>query len=224
MTVEALRDGSGVVSVELVADKELVRRAANAIIEFETNTADAVGAGWTSTGVTDGADDSRTVVLTKTFATVGEATAILSELSGPDGPFHGLSLTQSRKFGDIRTGLTGEVGLARGIDGLSDTEITRLLNGQVPLPAARTAKLADQLAITLVTKFPGQPQTDTSITVPFDDVSRISVDLRSRDLDLRAQAARRNTWFAFGAAALVFLAFLILLWRRSERERWKRQR
>jgi hypothetical protein len=213
--VQANRDGSGMVIVTATADADLVKRSPNAIIEFTTT--DAVAAGWATDGVQKPADGTRVLVLKKPFGTPEEADRILGELSGPDGPFTNLHLVQSRKFGDIRTTLTGSAGL-ENVNGLSDSAITELLGGKQPL-ASITGPLADQFSITLQVTFPGKASTATDVVVPIGKPAA-AFDLRVRELDARAQAARRNTWIAFVLAGLATAALGWLAWRRFQQRRW----
>jgi hypothetical protein len=212
--VQANRDGSGVVTVTATADADLVKRSPNAIIEFTTT--DAQAAGWTTDGVQKPADGTRVLVLKKPFGTPDEADRILAELSGPAGPFTNLHLTQSRKFGDIRTTLTGTAGL-ENVDGLSDSAITELLGGKKPL-ASITGPLADQFSITLHVTFPGRANNN-EVVVPIGK-SAAAIDLRFRELDSRAQAARRNAWIAFVLAGLATAVLGWLAWRRFQQKRW----
>jgi hypothetical protein len=214
--VVAKPDGSGTVSVTATADADLVRRAPNAIIEF--STADAQAAGWETDGVQKPADGTRVIILTKRFGTPEEADKVLAELSGPAGPFNALHVTQKRSFGDVKTSLTGRAGLEGGIGGLSDSAIVALLGGQQPL-ATVTGPLGEQFSITLSTSFPGNALTPTELKVPIDGTSA-AIDMRARALDLRAQAARRNSWIAFALAAVTVVTFLTIMWRRRENKRW----
>jgi hypothetical protein len=215
--VSAKPDGSGVVTVTATADADLVRRSPNSIIEFTTT--DAVAAGWVTEGIQKPADGTRVIVLSKPFGTPEEADRILAELSGPAGPFSALHLEQSRKFGDVRTTLTGSAGLEGGVGALSDSAITQLLGGQQPL-ASLKGPLADQFSVTLTVSFPGTAQTPTEVNVPIDTGKPAAIDMRARALDLRAQAARRNSWIAFGLAVIVVAVFATLAWRWREKRRW----
>jgi hypothetical protein len=215
--VAANPDGSGAVSVTATADADLVRRAPNAIIEF--STADAQAAGWETVGVQKPADGTRVITLTKRFGTPEEADKVLAELSGASGPFSALHLTQKRSFGDIKTSLTGNASLEGGVGALSDSAIVALLGGQQPL-ATVTGALGEQFSITLTTSFPGTALTTTELKVPIDTGAPVAIDMRARALDLRAQAARRNSWIAFGLAAATVITFLTIMWRRRERRRW----
>jgi hypothetical protein len=215
--VVAKPDGSGSVSVTAIADADLVRRAPNAIIEF--STADAQAAGWATEGVQKPADGTRVIVLTKRFGTPEEADKVLAEISGAAGPFAALHLTQKRSFGDIKTSLVGNASLAGGVGALSDSAIVALLGGQQPLSTV-TGPLGEQFSITLATSFPGKALTVTELKVPVDGGPPAAIDMRARALDLRAQAARRNSWIAFALAAITVVAFASILWRRREKRRW----
>src|SRR5512142_2431548 len=77
-------DGSGVVTVTARADHDLVAAAPSALADLRLD--DIRAAGWTVADPASGADGSVTLTLTKPFRSPAEATAVLAELNGPDGP------------------------------------------------------------------------------------------------------------------------------------------
>ena len=86
-------DGSGAITLTVVADAELVSKAPNlaADLRFE----DATAAGWVLDGPTPTDTGGLQVVLTHDFDTVEEATALLRSLNGSSGPLQSVTITRS---------------------------------------------------------------------------------------------------------------------------------
>lgn len=212
--VSTATDGSGTVVVRAFADAELVGRAPSAFASFATE--DARAAGWQTDGVTETADGGRAITLKKSFGTPEEGSVVLAELSGPGGPFLSLQLVQVRKFGDTRTTLTG-TGSLESVAALGDDSLVALLGGKQPLADQFTGKLADQVSIKLRLTAPGDATTPEEFEVPLDTATPSEFTLQFVAQDLRAQAARRNAWIAFGTAALMVAGFvaLALRWRQK---------
>ena len=206
VTVKVVRDGSGVVTVHVVADKDLIGRAGNALVDLRLD--DATTAGWVLEGPADTAEGGRQLALSKPFHTETEADRILAELSGPAGPLHQFHLDQKRAFAKITTKLTGEVGLDGGAAGLGDSELVQLLGGRQVLDGTVGANLTDQLVVTVKLDGPGKPVGADGTTGPMDGATRTTVALQSVERDDVASAARTKAYLAvtlaIASAALVF--------------------
>ena len=98
-------DGTGTVTVVASADAELVAKAPSALADLRLD--DVRQAGWTVGDPTKAPDGSMSLVLSKRFHTPAEASQILNELNGPNGPLHDLTVTLERSFADVSSSFTG---------------------------------------------------------------------------------------------------------------------
>jgi hypothetical protein len=212
VTVKVVRDGSGIVTLHVIADRELIGRAGNALIDLRLD--DATKAGWVLEGPADTADGGRQLALSKPFRTQAEADRILAELSGPAGPLHQLHLDQKRTFAKITTKLTGDVGLDGGIAGLGDSELVQLLGGRQVLDGTVGANLTDQLVVTVKLNGPGTPAGAAEATGPIDGVTRTPINLQSVERDDVASQARTRAYLAVTLAIAVAALVLYLMKRR----------
>ena len=81
-------------------------------------------------GLHPASDGSVSLTLTKPFRTPGEATAVLAELNGPDGPLRNFVVTLDRSFAKVSSGLTGTVQLSGGLGAFSDAALAQALGSQ----------------------------------------------------------------------------------------------
>jgi hypothetical protein len=225
VTVRVVRDGSGVVTVHLIADKDLIGRAGNALVDLRLD--DATKAGWVLEGPADTAEGGRQLALSKPFRTQAEADRVLAELSGPAGPLHGLHLDQKRTFAKITTKLIGDMGLDGGAAGLGDTELVQLLGGRQVLEGTAGANLTDQLVVTVKLNGPGSPVGTAEATGPMDGVTRTPIALQSIERDAVASTARTRAYIAITLAlAAAGLVFYLMKRRRLAAKRrqlvWRR--
>jgi hypothetical protein len=225
VTVKVVRDGSGVVTVHVIADKDLIGRAGNALVDLRLD--DATNAGWVLEGPADTPEGGRQLALSKPFRTQAEADRILAELSGPSGPFHQLHLDQKRAFAKITTKLTGEVGLDGGAAGLGDSELVQLLGGRQVLDGTVGANLTDQLVVTVKLNGPGNTVGAAEATGPMDGATRTPVALQSVERDDLASRARTKAYVAVTLAiAVAALVFYLMKRRRLAAKRrqlvWRR--
>ena len=126
LTVRIERDGSGTVVLEAVADAAVVQAAPGLAEDLRLD--DAVAAGWTAEGPTPTDDGGLRIVLTRTFATIDEATVLVQSVSGPDGPLRDVSLVRTGGIGpdglpdgsDATVELRGALGIEGGLDAFAD--------------------------------------------------------------------------------------------------------
>ncbi|MDQ6927384.1 MAG: hypothetical protein M3159_01825, partial [Actinomycetota bacterium] len=99
--VDAKADGTGVVRAAVALDAQAAQGAPDLGAQLRVD--DLRQAGWTVRGPTKESDGLTWVRASKPFSTPARATAILGELTGPQGPFRTLTLTQSRSLLKSRT-------------------------------------------------------------------------------------------------------------------------
>jgi hypothetical protein len=226
-------DGTGTVTMTATADPELVAAAPSVFADLRLT--DVRAAGWTVSDPARGADGSMAVTLSKPFRTPAEATAVLAELNGPDGPLRGLTVTLDRSFAVVASSLTGTVGLSGGLGAFSDAALAQAL-GSPPLANLVTQPIDQVMGLTVTAHFPGRVVTANgeiaadrvSVTwkPPLTDGVTTALDAHFEQVDAGARSARRTSRLAWGALAVyvavllvVVLAVVVLLRRRSRGKR-----
>jgi hypothetical protein len=126
--IDVKEDGSGTVTVEVGLDDEAVKKVPN--LEQSLRTADLTAHGWTLTGPVKEDDGFTYVRVTKPFANPDEAVKILTELSGPNGPFRDFTLTRTRSFAHTKFHFSGTIDFAKGIESFSDSGLAQELDGK----------------------------------------------------------------------------------------------
>jgi hypothetical protein len=219
-------DGTGTVTA--TADAELVNAAPSALGDLRLD--DIRAAGWTVATPARGADGSQTVTLTKPFSTPAEATAVLGELNGPNGPLQNLTVSLDRSFAVVSSSLTGAVQLTGGIGAFSDAALAQALGSQ-PLANLVTQPIDQVMGLTVTARFPGRVTSASgeiaadraSVTwrPPLTDSTSTALDAHFEHVDQGARDARRTSRLAWGALALygvlfaaVVIAVVVVLRRR----------
>ena len=229
VAVNMAQDGSGTVTVTATADAELLAKAPTAVQDVRLD--DARAAGWTVAGPTTTDTGGAQVVLTKPFGTPEQATAILAEINGPNGPLRAVTLTQAREFAKVTTELNGEVRLDGGLAAFADDALVQVA-GKVPLAdqiAATGVPLDQALGLTLTVDAPGQVAATTGTVAdgaitwvpPLVEGQSTSLQLTAVQQDTAAMRARDverwTSWALVGWAVLfgvIVLAVLLRAWHR----------
>jgi hypothetical protein len=224
-------NGTGNVTVTAVADPQLVATAPSAFADLRLD--DVRQAGWSVTGPTRNSDGSLTLSLAKPFATPAEATSILAELNGPNGPLRGLTVGIDRSFALVASTLSGQAQLTGGLAAFSDAALAQAL-GSPPL-ANLVAQPVDQiLGLTVTAHFAGSVVSADGAIAPdhqsvewrpslADGVST-PMNARFELVDQGARDARRTSRLAWGALAIylgavVLAALAVFIVRRHRRRR-----
>ena len=126
--VDAKADGTGTVRATVVLDEQAVKRAPD--LKSQLKVDDLKRAGWRIEGPTTTKAKGQQVTATKRFRDHEEAERVVTELSGPAGPFQDFDLSQQRSFLKTKTTFTGTVDLSAGLAHFSDEELTDKLGGQ----------------------------------------------------------------------------------------------
>ena len=98
VTLDVAQSGAGTVTLNLIADSEVVAAAPNLVDDLRFDDANA--AGWVVTRPNKTADGGLQVSLKHTFDNAEQAGVILNQLSGEFGPFKQMSLSRSGKDTD----------------------------------------------------------------------------------------------------------------------------
>jgi hypothetical protein len=196
---------------------------------------DIRAAGWTVSDPAKGTDGSLALTLAKPFHTPAEATAILGELNGPDGPLRNLSVGLDQSFAVVSSSLTGTVQLNGGLGAFSDAALAQAL-GSAPLANLVTQPTDQVMGLTVTARFPGRVTTAngdiapdrSSVTwrPPLTEDVVTALDAHFERVDQGARDARRTSRLAWGGLAIygalfvaVVIAVAVLLRRRSRARR-----
>jgi hypothetical protein len=211
--VDARADGSGVVRATVTLDRDAVAQAGDLAGRLRVD--DLRAAGWRIEGPRAVAGGGSEVRAAKAFATPAEATTIVSQLAGEDGPFQSFRLRRSRSFLKTRTSFSGVVDLSRGLGSFSDDELRARLGDPAGLgfdPAELEARLGRTLArvfpVRVVARLPGSLASSNAPTEA-DNGAQWSPTFGER-VTLRASAERWNT-LNIAAAVVAILGALALL-------------
>ncbi len=206
-------DGSGVVTITAVADADVVKQAPSLSTDLRFD--DVKTAGWTVTGPTPAANGGLMVVLTKTFQTPAQATEILANVSGPNGPLVGLALARDHTGALTTFHLSGTLQVTGRMAAFSDETLLSAV-GATPYArelAAARVQPADAVGITFTASLPGVAKSSTgaasagmlSWTVPSDG-SAVDVATITQD------KAATNSWAGpLAKGALIALAVWLFL-------------
>ena len=243
-TVEFTTDraGVGAVVVTVTADAEVVQAAPE--LPADIQVADLRAAGWVVEGPSPQPDGGLSLVLRRPVTTPQDATAVLEQLSGPDGPFRNLVVTQQRSFANVTTKVTGAIDVTRGLSGLIDAKVAQLLGGEpyAQTLAERNLTLDQVFGLRFVATAPGIVQATDGVTSPttgsgLDLLSTVEwraivlasgprpINLESALRDVGAQNARRwrdFTPWAAAAWAVFFLAVVLPVVHLVSRSRRRR--
>jgi hypothetical protein len=105
VTLDVAQSGAGLVTVNLIADSEVVAAAPNLADDLRFD--DATAAGWVIARPNKTADGGLQVSLKHTFDNAEQAGVLLNQLSGEFGPFKQMSLSRTGKDTDSTFKLDG---------------------------------------------------------------------------------------------------------------------
>ncbi len=165
--------------------------------------------GWDGPGLVGRADGTALFSLGHRFTTVAEANSLLTQLSGPEGPFAKLRLDRSRSPWATTISLTGPGDFRSGLAAFGDPQLAATTGGG-PLGITEAEVLrqagASKLSEVLSVRLDGQ-LVDRHSTWTFTPGTTTAVAL----------SVKRISWAAIAAAATAFVALVIfvVLRRRS---------
>lgn len=209
-------DGSGSVSITLVADKELVDQAPGLADDLRFD--DAIAAGWTADTPESTADGGLQVVISRPFATVEEATALLQSVNSTNGPLHDVVLSRVVTDDDVTTNLTGTLRVDGGIDAFADPDLLAVIGGTPYADNIANTGLtpAQVVSFTLTADLPGEAASNASgvATGVGDDqvlTWSVPIDGTTADLSTVAVIAQGRPSSIWGTVAKVAL-FALVVW------------
>ena len=160
--VQMTDDGSGTITITVVADKAVVDKAPGLVGDLRLD--DVRAAGWAVEGPTATPDGGLQVVLSQPFSTPAQANAILANVNSPAGPLVGITFGRVR--GDDATTFTinGTLQITGGLDAFTDADLLAVV-GATPYAnqlAAASIAPTDAATITFTAGLPGDVQSTTA--------------------------------------------------------------
>lgn len=217
LTVRIERDGSGTVVLEAVADAAVVQAAPGLADDLRLD--DAIAGGWTAEGPTPTDNGGLRIVLTRTFASVDEASALVQSVSGPDGPLRGVTLVRTGGVGpdglpdgsDSTVELRGALGIEGGLDAFADDALLAAV-GATPYAtelAAANVEPSEAVSFRLDIDAPGEVVAGAENAENADGVLRWTTPLDGSTNDLattfRFSGSSGSGWSTIATLALVGL-------------------
>ena len=225
ITLDVAQSGAGTVTLNLIADSEVVAAAPNLVDDLRFD--DATAAGWVVTRPNKTADGGLQVSLKHTFDNAEQAGVILNQLSGEFGPFKQMSLSRSGKDTDSTFTLDGILQVDGGLNAFADARLLRTIGGAPFADNVQQAglDLGKAMTIDFVATMPGVIERttgfDTANTVTWRvplDGSEQSVLTTSRNTAVRATVARLVAglfkFLLFAWLALMAVVVAKVLYRR----------
>ena len=197
VTLDVAQSGAGLVTVNLIADSEVVAAAPNLADDLRFD--DATAAGWVIARPNKTADGGLQVSLKHTFDNAEQAGVLLNQLSGEFGPFKQMSLSRTGKDTDSTFKLDGILQVDGGLNAFADSQMLKIIGGAPFADNVQQAglDLGKAMTIDFVATLPGVIERTTGIDtantvtwrVPLDG-SEQSVLTTSRNTAVRATVAR----------------------------------
>lgn len=215
VVVSVAENGGGVVTVEVVADEEAIRRVGTDLEGLRLS--DIEDAGWALEGpLTRG----ELIVhrASKRFGGSEELNSVLGEVLGPE-VLADFALERDKRWGEVEYRLSGTLDLTGGLESLGDEALTEALGG-APL-GLDLDDLAEELGedpsaagtVSLVAVLPGTRSDgtrseDQPVTADFASTEAIEIDVTTIDAD---DGPRQWRLMAIGlAVSSVILAVLAI--------------
>ncbi|HEX8769662.1 MAG TPA: hypothetical protein VF711_02705 [Acidimicrobiales bacterium] len=129
--IDAKADGTGVVRAGVGLDADALKAAPDLATQLRVD--DLRQSGWTVTGPSSEGDGLTWVRASKPFSTPGQASAVMGELAGVDGPFRDLALRQSRTLLKSKTAFYGVADFSAGTSAFVDPDLRAKLGDDLKL-------------------------------------------------------------------------------------------
>lgn len=213
ITLDVTPKGSGTVTVLLVADAAVVAKVPDLAADVRTD--DLEKAGWDVDGPDTTDEGGLRVEISRDFATPEQATAIMAQVGGQDGPMRGLALARSGKDTNSTWTLAGALQITGGLGAFIDKAGADLIGGAPFAGEVSDAglEIGEALGIEFVASLPGKIEAttgaaratgDTGVSwrVPMDG-STIDVATTAVNVDVGASVARLGRGV---------LRFLLVVW------------
>jgi hypothetical protein len=222
--IDVEEDGSGRVTVSVGLDADALERVPQ--LADQLRTSDLAAAGWDITGPEAGDGGFTWFRAEKGFETPDEATELLEDLAGEDGPLRDLSLRRTRSFARTSFEFRGTVDFSGGLEAFGDDELAASLDGE-PL-GEDVAAIEERLGQTLdnvfrfqlAVRLPGDVSSNAPSTISNGAVWQPRLSEGAPVMLLASSTEWRTTTLLWlGGAAVALLALVAVLVRRLIRRR-----
>jgi hypothetical protein len=221
--IEVDRDGSGEVAVAVDLDAEVADRLPDLSAQLRLD--DLESARWEVEGPTTTAGGSTVITATRSFATPEEATLVLQDLSGAQGPFQGLEVARRSSFLATDYTFTGAVDLSAGVEAFADEELRSRLEGSgfsletSVLEQAIGAQIDETFSFEVRVTLPGSLTVEgvgveEGDSVVWNPVVGERLTLAATSETLHRQ---RLAWLAASGGAFLAMVVVVVLGRRRRR-------
>lgn len=210
VTLAVNPNGSGEVRITIVADAAIV--AAEPGLAADVRTDDLVRAGWKVEGPDETDDGGLRIVITRAFATPTEATAVLGQVNGENGPLQGLTLARAGKDTNSVWTLTGTLRVAGGLEAFIDAAGRELL-GEAPFSGEVSdagLDLGEAVGIEFVADLPGKVDTTSGLERDGAIVWRVPMD--GSEIDLATSVTNVDVPATVAGVGRGVLRFLLAAW------------
>lgn len=203
-------NGSGEVTVVVVADKDVVTKAPNLASDLRTD--DLVAAGWKVSQPEKTKTGGLSVTLVHPFKNPAEANIALSQVSGAKGPLHEMIVTRAGKDTNSKWTLTGHLEVTGGLEAFIDDAGLKLVGSAPYLANVQDAglDLGDAVGITFTAQLPGE--IDTTTGVPGDGGISWSVPMDGSKVDIATSSTNVDIASSISRVGKVLLLALLVLW------------
>ena len=218
VTIEVVRDGSGIVAAEVYLDPKAT--AAVGELDEQLRYEDLVDAGWSVDRPFRTEDGGTRLTVAKGFESPDRLGSVLGEIFGPT-VFDQVELVRRRSFATTVWQIAGTIDVSRGLELFTDPGLRETLSG---LPLGRTedeiaslvgcdtpCDLAEAFTMELVAALPGETDMPTGIsrwTVQLGDQAVTPFELSST---IRHQSARLWLVISLVLAGLAVVAVAVPL-------------
>jgi hypothetical protein len=198
-------DGTGVVTLVAIADKDVVAQAPGLADDLRYD--DAVKAGWKVDGLTTTADGGLKLVMHHDVTSAADATKVLQSINGNNGPLHGVTIDRVVTSDRVITSMKGTLRVDGGLDAFADPDVLKAIGGTPYAEAISAAHLkpTDVVTVAFTAHLPG------SVTSASKQQSwSVPIDGTSADLAATGSLAQGSSgaWGTLSTAAL----FALVLW------------
>lgn len=210
ITLAVKPNGTGVITLVVTADKDIVDKAPG--LRADIRTDDIIAAGWKVDGPSDTQDGGLTITLSHDFSGPAEATALLGQISGTRGPLHEMVITRTGKDTNSTYTLAGRLEVNGGLNAFADDATLQLL-GAAPYAAdvqAAGLDLGDAVGITFNVALPGKVNTTTGQSA--DGVITWRVPMDGTPVDLATSVTNVDIASSISRVAKVLVAGLLVVW------------
>lgn len=205
VTLDVKENGSGTLSVVTTADADLISRAPGLVEDLSFD--DAKSAGWKVTEPSITTDGGMQMTVSHSFNNPQEASLLLAQLSGANGPFKEMSLTRSGKDTDSTWMLNGRLEVNGGLEAFADPKLLKTIGGSpfAGTLASSELDIGQVIGIEFRAFLPGRIESTTGVntfgypqwTVSFDG-SEQSIATVAQNTAVNSTVARITTPILFG--------------------------